>query len=105
ALSIIEKIGAQVEYTDQHIHIYSDGLNTLKNMKSHDIHCGESGLSIRMFTPIIALSEKAVTLTSHGSLSKRPLHFFEKYLPQVGVKVSTQQAHTPIRIQGPLQIK
>jgi len=69
------------------------------------INCGESGLSIRMFTPIVALSEKEITINGEGSLLKRPMDFFDKILPQLGITVQSNNGKLPIKIKGPLQPK
>jgi 3-phosphoshikimate 1-carboxyvinyltransferase len=58
-----------------------------------------------MFTPIVALSEKEITITGEGSLLNRPIHFFDEILPQLNVKVKTQNGKLPLIIQGPLQPK
>ncbi len=67
--------------------------------------CGESGLSIRMFTPLAALSAAPVTITGSGSLLTRPMNFFDEVLPQLGVKVNSNEGKLPLQIQGPLQPK
>ena len=54
-----------------------------------EINCGESGLSIRMFTPIVALSDKEITING-GSLVTRPMDFFDEILPQLGCKDQKQ---------------
>jgi len=66
---------------------------------------GELGLSIRMFTPIAALSDSSIPMNGRGSLLKRPLLFFESVLPELGVSVSTTGGHVPIRVKGPLDPK
>ena len=66
------------------------------------MNCGESGLGIRMFTPIAALSSELINIEGKGSLVKRPMHFFDEILPLVGVKVQSQKGFLPIEIQGPL---
>ncbi len=101
ALSIIEALGAQVKYTGDTIEILSDGVNPSSNA----IHCGESGLSVRMFTPIAALSKKEIVIDGEGSLRKRPLHFFEEVLPQLAVSCTGDSGLLPLKIQGPLQPK
>jgi 3-phosphoshikimate 1-carboxyvinyltransferase len=54
ALDIIQKLGAKVEIENGELKVESEGVNPVSN----EINCGESGLSIRMFTPIVALSDK-----------------------------------------------
>jgi 3-phosphoshikimate 1-carboxyvinyltransferase len=81
--------------------INSEGVKPVAN----EINCGESGLSIRMFTPIVALSEKEITIHGEGSLLNRPMDFFDEILPQLGVGVQSNNGKLPVKIKGPLQSK
>jgi 3-phosphoshikimate 1-carboxyvinyltransferase len=58
-----------------------------------------------MFTPIAALASLPITIDGHGSLTTRPMDFFEEVLPQLDVKCTTQGGKLPLHIQGPLQPK
>jgi 3-phosphoshikimate 1-carboxyvinyltransferase len=98
ALNIIQQLGATVEKIDGEIIINSKGIKPVSN----NIHCGESGLSIRMFTPIAALSSTAIVISGSGSLAKRPLHFFDDVLPAIGVDIKSNSGLLPLQIQGPL---
>ncbi|MGV3529339.1 MAG: 3-phosphoshikimate 1-carboxyvinyltransferase [Flavisolibacter sp.] len=98
ALSIIQALGATVSGEDDSVVIHSQGLRPLKN----EIHAGESGLSVRMFTPIAACAEKQITITGSGSLSRRPLSFFNDVLPLLQVQVSSRDGLLPLQVQGPL---
>ena len=69
ALNIIQQLGANVDVQSDRIIITSNGVKPVGNV----IDCHESGLSIRMFTSIAALSEQLITVKGSGSLSKRPL--------------------------------
>ena len=100
AIDVIQKLGAEIEQAENgNIIITSKGIHP----KNNEINCGESGLGIRMFTPIAALSDQSITLTGTGSLLTRPMDFFDEILPQLGVKVQTQNGKLPLQIQGPLQ--
>ncbi len=101
ALDIIQQLGATVTYTDGTIVIESHGVTPV----SDTIHCGESGLSVRMFTSVAALSKQAITVTGSGSLVKRPLSFFNEVLPQLDVQVDSNKGLLPLQIKGPLQPK
>lgn len=101
ALNIIEQLGAKVEMENDKIIIQSDGVNSIGN----EINCGESGLSIRMFTSIAALCDKEILITGGGSLQKRPMHFFDKVLPQLGVQVESKNGFLSLKIKGPLTPK
>jgi 3-phosphoshikimate 1-carboxyvinyltransferase len=98
ALDIIKQLGASVERSGANIIIESKGVDPIAG----NINCGESGLSVRMFTPIAALSGTAITITGTGSLLKRPLSFFSGVLPQLQVDVDTNNGHLPLTIKGPL---
>jgi 3-phosphoshikimate 1-carboxyvinyltransferase len=98
ALDIIQKLGAVIEVDSSELKVQSQGINPIAN----EINCGESGLSIRMFTPIVALSDKEITITGSGSLETRPMDFFDEILPQLGVKIKSNDGKLPMTVQGPL---
>ncbi len=98
AIEIIKALGAQVVMTAESLVINSAGVIP----RDKEINCGESGLSIRMFTPIAAVSNKEITLTGSGSLAKRPMDFFDEILPGLGVKVKSNKGRLPLIIRGPL---
>jgi 3-phosphoshikimate 1-carboxyvinyltransferase len=99
ALDIIKQLGAIVEDKGDHLLITSNGVQPV-----HDtIHCGESGLSIRMFTPIAALAQRPITITGEGSLKKRPMDFFNDVLPKLSVMVQSTDGRVPLQVHGPLQ--
>ncbi|MCU0323165.1 MAG: 3-phosphoshikimate 1-carboxyvinyltransferase, partial [Chitinophagaceae bacterium] len=69
------------------------------------INCGESGLSIRMFTPIVALSNQSIIINGTGSLLTRPMNFFDEILPQLSVEIKSNAGKLPLEVKGPLQAK
>lgn len=108
ALDIIKKLGAVVTKLDaEKISIKSTFLSDRSNISSKEetIHCGESGLSIRMFTPIAALCRNKIKITGEGSLTTRPLDFFDTIFPQLGVAIASNQGKLPITLKGPMQPK
>jgi 3-phosphoshikimate 1-carboxyvinyltransferase len=105
ALSIIEHLGALIEKNE-------DGSLTINSTNfpgtdvlNKEINCGESGLSIRMFVPIAALSSGAINVNGSGSLLTRPMDFFDEILPQLNVKIVSNNGKLPLQLQGPLQPK
>jgi 3-phosphoshikimate 1-carboxyvinyltransferase len=98
ALDIIQKLGAVIEVDSSELRVQSQGINPIAD----EINCGESGLSIRMFTPIVALSDKEITINGSGSLETRPMDFFDDILPQLGVKIKSNDGKLPMTVQGPL---
>ncbi|MBV7532834.1 3-phosphoshikimate 1-carboxyvinyltransferase [Chitinophaga sp. sic0106] len=101
ALDVAEKLGATVIRKPELIEISSNGIQP----RFDEINCGESGLGIRMFTPIAALASQPITINGHGSLTTRPMNFFEEVLPQLDVKITSREGKLPLHIQGPLQPK
>ncbi|MES1222098.1 MAG: 3-phosphoshikimate 1-carboxyvinyltransferase [Bacteroidota bacterium] len=99
ALDIIQKLGAKVEKVGDELRVNSNGVLPIAN----EINCGESGLSIRMFTPLVALSNKEITINGTGSLVTRPMDFFDEILPKLKVKVKSNKGKLPLVIQGSLQ--
>ncbi len=110
ALSIIKNLGATIQHKkDTSIKITgSELLDVLKSLPAgkglgRAINCGESGLSIRMFAPIAALSSNEITITGSGSLLSRPMDFFDEILPQLGVSIKSNKGKLPLKIKGPLE--
>ena len=100
AIDVVQKLGAVVTKLDNgNLHIISGGVKP----QSSTINCGESGLGIRMFTPIAALSDCPITITGMGSLTTRPMHFFDEILPQIGVSITSDAGKLPLQIQGSIK--
>lgn len=99
ALQLIQDLGAVIKKDQDGLSIDSSALNPV----AEEVNCGESGLGIRMFTPIIALLAKEIRIKGEGSLLNRPMDFFESVFPQLQVQVSTNGGKLPIVIKGPLQ--
>lgn len=66
------------------------------------IYCGESGLSMRMFTPIAALYPGKVRITGRGSILNRPMNFFVDLLPKLGVSIESNEGKAPLDLSGEL---
>ncbi|MEO6490678.1 MAG: 3-phosphoshikimate 1-carboxyvinyltransferase [Ferruginibacter sp.] len=98
AINVIRELGATVDKLDNNLVVKSNGsiASTAK------LHCGESGLSLRMFASIAALGDSNIILDGKGSLLKRPIHFFEKIFPLLNVQVKTNKGFLPAVIKGPL---
>ena len=99
AIELIQQMGAVVRDQTNRLIIQSKGVKPIGN----EVNCGESGLGIRMFAPIISLSEQPVLITGEGSLLKRPMDFFDEVFPQLGVQIESNDGKLPIKVKGPLQ--
>ena len=103
ALDIIRNLGATATFKDNQLIIESNGVHPVTPLGGEEvsINCGESGLSIRMFTPIVSLSNQRVAIKGSGSLTTRPMDFFDEILPQLGVEVQSNSGRLPLSVQGP----
>ena len=100
ALEVIQKLGASVDWSvNGNLIIRSNGIHPINK----EINCGESGLGIRMFTPLAALSNETIILNGKGSLLTRPMNFFDEILPQLGIKIISNNGKLPLQITGPIQ--
>jgi len=101
AIEMIQSLGAKIEMKMGELQVRSIGVNPVDT----SINCGESGLGIRMFAPIAALSSKEITIDGEGSLLNRPLEFFDEIFPQLGVAIESNHGKLPLKIKGPLRPK
>jgi 3-phosphoshikimate 1-carboxyvinyltransferase len=99
ALDIIQRLGARAEITAEQVIVSSNGIDPVAD----EVECGESGLSIRMFTPLVALSDKEIAINGSGSLVTRPMDFFDDILPKLKVKVKSNNGKLPLITKGPLK--
>jgi len=99
ALRVIRGLGASVEnLSDGTLFIESRGIRPVNDF----VNCGESGLGIRMFAPLVALSAHTVTIEGEGSLLGRPMDFFDEIFPKLGVEVRSNLGKLPLQLKGPL---
>ena len=81
AIGIVKALGAVVEINKELVINNSGFPESSKvspvggDLEGAEINCAESGLSIRMFTPIVALSDKEIRINGSGSLRTRPIAF------------------------------
>jgi len=100
AMAVIDNLGAKVlQETTNELVIESKGVKPV----SREMNCGESGLGIRMFAPIAALSDQEIIINGSGSLLSRPMNFFDEIFPSLGIKIESNYGKLPIKIKGPLK--
>ena len=100
SLNVIKILGAKTKYSaDGSLEIDSTDIHLPDTL---NINFGESGLGIRMFTPIAALTESLVNIEGEGSLTSRPMDFFDEILPQLKVQISSNNGKLPLKIKGAL---
>jgi 3-phosphoshikimate 1-carboxyvinyltransferase len=97
AMSIACGLGARVEPQPNELKINGTGI-----LKEPKLNCGESGLAIRMFSPIAALYPAEIVMVGANSLKKRPMFMIEEALKQLGVSCTSSDGFIPITIKGPI---
>jgi 3-phosphoshikimate 1-carboxyvinyltransferase len=99
AIRVIRGLGAEVENLDDgSILVKSRGIKPVNDF----VNCGESGLGIRMFAPLVAMSTRTMTIEGEGSLLSRPMDFFDEIFPKLGVDVRSNLGKLPLQLKGPL---
>ncbi|MGG9972372.1 3-phosphoshikimate 1-carboxyvinyltransferase [Ferruginibacter sp. SUN002] len=100
AIDVIQKLGATIVKNDGDTLVINT--SSLKQ-RGAEMNCGESGLGIRMFTPLAALSSQPITINGTGSLLTRPMDFFDDIFPLLGIEIKSLAGKLPLQIKGPLQ--
>ena len=98
ALKISEQLGAEVKLSSDLVRI-TGGFKP----EEETLHCGESGLGIRMFSAVASLHNSTIQLTGSGSLENRSVNMIEKPLRELGVDCKTSNGFLPIHVKGPLK--
>jgi 3-phosphoshikimate 1-carboxyvinyltransferase len=109
ALAVAKTLGATIEDLGDSIRIrglrstggISAGPGSSRPLR---VSCGESGLCIRMFSPIAALFARETELRAEGTLTKRPLGSIEAPLLELGAECRVGKSGLPpVSVRGPLR--
>ncbi len=95
---VIQQLGAKVSEEGRDIIIESNGIET----GDKRFNVGESGLALRMLSPVLALSGENIVLNGKGTLINRPTGIIEEALQQLGIKVKSDNGSLPLSVKGPL---
>lgn len=98
AIGVCRELGGIINGDEERM-IIDGGLK----LPSNPLNCGESGLSIRMFSPIASTLNGEVVLIGEGSLKNRPMQIITDALAQFGVECSTNSGFLPIKVKGPIR--
>lgn len=99
ALSMAAELGAEIELGSNGIQITPTPLG-IPNPRTGKLNAGESGLAIRLFTPISALSGADVEISSQGTLSNRSQSQMIEGLESFGLNVTSNKGTTSLKING-----
>jgi 3-phosphoshikimate 1-carboxyvinyltransferase len=102
ALRIVDTLGADIKTNKDCVFIRGTGGLATEGFKRNTIHCGESGLCMRMFTPIVGLTQYRFTVEGSGSLCLRPMETLE-ILSSIGGLCETNGGYPPVTIRGPIR--
>ncbi len=98
ALRMALRLGAVAENYERSILV--KGSTTVSAQQV--LHCGESGLALRMFAPVATLFTEKVVLTGEGSLLGRPVEMITNALSKMGVETETNDGFLPLIMKGRL---
>ncbi len=98
ALNILKTCGATINFISENsLEIISQGI---PDKKLH-IHCGESGLSCRMFTATMASKLSETVIDGEGSIMNRNMMFFEEVFQFLNIPFQSNNGKLPFKISGP----
>jgi len=101
ALELVMALGIKkLEDKDKIILIHE---NEISEKKRYELSCGESGLLMRMISPVLSLFDGNFQLGGRGSLLKRPVDMIEDGLKKLGVNCKSNSGFAPIEISGKLR--
>ena len=107
ALGVARELGASIEDRGDTFSIrgigFTAGADAGSVSRFRKLNCGESGLCMRMFSPIAALFAGECELGAEGSLRKRPVGMIAPPLIELGVACETAAGLPPVRVRGPLR--
>lgn len=103
ALRLIEDLGAEVRRAGPDLSGDRVLIRGGAAPERGRVQCGESGLCLRMFTPILSLFKGPIVLEAQGSLVRRPVDMMERPLADLGAPCETNGGRPPVTVRGPLR--
>ncbi|MEN8150040.1 MAG: 3-phosphoshikimate 1-carboxyvinyltransferase [Planctomycetota bacterium] len=96
AMRVVQAMGGTVHATPDRV-VVTGGIAPRERV----LDCGESGLCLRMFTAIAALTSDEITLTGNDALLRRPATAVEAPSEMLGATCRTTAGHPPVIVKGP----
>jgi len=97
AMNVAVALGCDIRNNKDRVEIENTGFPC-----SRKLDCGESGLCLRMFSPLASLFEEEFILNASGTALKRPAGV-EKPLSDLGAFCETNGGFPPVRVKGPIR--
>jgi 3-phosphoshikimate 1-carboxyvinyltransferase len=95
-LRVVHAIGAGVEKSKGSWIIEGGELNP----PEEDLHCGDSGTTLRLMTAVCAIFRGTSVLKGGPSLSGRPVEPLLDALRQLGVQCESNDGYPPVKVHG-----
>jgi 3-phosphoshikimate 1-carboxyvinyltransferase len=99
ALQMAAGLGAEIELGSDAI-LITPTSNGIPAPRTDELNAGESGLGLRLFTPIAALSPLDITVTGKGTLLNRDQTTLINALSSLGSKATCENNLPPINLKG-----
>jgi 3-phosphoshikimate 1-carboxyvinyltransferase len=103
-LRCLSQLGVRVERDGTNVIIEGVGLQGLRPSTA-PLDCGNSGSTMRMLAGVLAGQDFVSVLTGDESLSLRPMKRIIEPLEQMGARISSDNGHAPLRIEGQKQLR
>jgi len=98
-MEIARRLGATVEVKPDNTVWIDGGFSP----KQTTFSCGESGLGMRMFLPIAALSTTELTVEGEPALMIRPMSMIEEPIRSLGGTITSSNGFLPAKVKGVLK--
>lgn len=100
-ISCFQKLGIEIENTNDKILIHGKGLHGL-SAPTEILDCGNSGTTTRLISGILSGQSFTSTLTGDASIQKRPMKRIMEPLSQMGADITSLYNNncTPLTIKG-----
>ncbi|MBV4417906.1 3-phosphoshikimate 1-carboxyvinyltransferase [Clostridium tyrobutyricum] len=96
----MKNFGVKIDRKEDRLVI--DGTGQLV-LKSKNIHCGESGSTLRFLIPLAASMNEEVILTGEGKLVERPLDVYYNIFKEQNIYYKNNSGRLPLAIKGKLK--
>lgn len=97
-LTAVQSLGAEINENEREIQIKGFVLEE-KNVL---LNIGESGLALRLLTPVCSALGGSYNLSGEASIVRRQHRFFEQYLSGKSLVITSNEGRLPIRLTGRL---
>jgi 3-phosphoshikimate 1-carboxyvinyltransferase len=99
SLNIADAFGADIKIKTDQVIVQGHGGPLESSLRRNNVNCHESGLCMRMFTPIAGLADEEVVLDGSGSLLKRPMNM-DEVMNNLGAQCKARNGFAPVRVKG-----